>query len=110
MSTDASSLPGFLGLPGAVAGEGADAGVAAHYGNPLREQRALADEGAIVDLSHRAVLSVSGPDRLSWLNSITSQDLADLAPGASTETLVLDPNGRISTSSGCSTTVSRPGC
>jgi folate-binding protein YgfZ len=88
-------LPGFLGLPGAVAGEGDDAGVAVHYGNPLREQRALVDEGAIVDLSHRAVLSVSGPDRLSWLNSITSQNLADLAPGASTETLVLDPNGRI---------------
>jgi folate-binding protein YgfZ len=88
-------LPGFLGLPGAVAGEGDDAGVAVHYGNPLREQRALVDEGAIVDLSHRAVLSVGGPDRLSWLNSITSQNLADLAPGASTETLVLDPNGRI---------------
>ena len=93
MSTD--SLPGFLGLPGAVAGEGADAGVAAHYGNPLREQRALASEDAVVDLSHRAVLSVSGPDRLSWLNSITSQNLADLDPGVSTETLVLDPNGRI---------------
>lgn len=93
MST--SSLPGFLGLPGAVAGEGDDAGVAVHYGNPLREQRALVDEGAIVDLSHRAVLTVSGPDRLSWLNSITSQNLADLVPGASTETLVLDPNGRI---------------
>jgi tRNA-modifying protein YgfZ len=90
-----SSVSGFLGLPGAVAGEGAEAGVAAHYGNPLREQRALADEGAIVDLSHRAVLSVSGPDRLSWLHSLTSQNLADLAPGASTETLVLDPNGRI---------------
>lgn len=93
MSTD--SLPGFLNLPGAVAGEGADAGVAAHYGNPLREQRALASEDAVVDLSHRAVLSVSGPDRLSWLNSITSQNLADLGPGVSTETLVLDPNGRI---------------
>jgi tRNA-modifying protein YgfZ len=90
-----SPVSGFLGLPGAVAGEGAEAGVAAHYGNPLREQRALADEGAIVDLSHRAVLSVSGPDRLSWLHSLTSQNLADLAPGASTETLVLDPNGRI---------------
>ncbi|MEO7005650.1 MAG: glycine cleavage T C-terminal barrel domain-containing protein [Terrimesophilobacter sp.] len=98
VSTDTSGsavLPGFLTLPGAVAGEGADAGVAAHYGNPLREQRTLAEDDAIVDLSHRAVLSVTGSDRLSWLHSITSQSLADLTPGVSTETLVLDPNGRI---------------
>ena len=32
---------------------------------------------AIVDLSHRAVLTVSGPDRLSWLDSLTSQQLVD---------------------------------
>lgn len=88
-------LPGLLALPGAVGGDGADAGVAGHYGNPLREQRALAEEGAVVDLSHRAVLSVTGSDRLSWLHSVTSQSLADLAPGMSTETLVLDPKGRI---------------
>ena len=49
---------------GAVEGEGPDAGVAAHYGAPLREQRALDRGRALVDLSHRAVLSVSGPDRL----------------------------------------------
>ena len=89
MSTD------FLALPGAVAGDGPDAGVAAHYGNPLREQRALAEGAAIVDLSHRAVLSVTGADRLSWLNSITSQSLASLAPGVSTETLLLDQRGRV---------------
>jgi tRNA-modifying protein YgfZ len=85
----------FLALPGAVEGEGQDAGVAAHYGNPLREQRALAEGEAIVDLSHRAVLSVSGADRLGWLNSITSQSLASLAPGVSTETLLLDQRGRV---------------
>lgn len=85
----------FLGLPGAVEGSGIDAGVPAHYGNPVLEQRALESGDAIVDLSHRAVLSITGPDRLSWLDSISSQSLTGLLPGDSTETLILDPNGRI---------------
>ncbi|WP_309131361.1 folate-binding protein [Brevibacterium sp.] len=66
-----------------------------HYGGPLREQRALAEKDAIVDLAHLRVLRLSGADRLKWLNSITTQKLDALAPGVSTETLVLDPNGRI---------------
>jgi folate-binding protein YgfZ len=70
-------------------------GVAAHYGNPLTEQRALVRGAAVVDLSDRGVLTVSGPDRLSWLNSLTSQALLGLEPGRSTETLLLDANGRL---------------
>ncbi|MHB1172023.1 MAG: CAF17-like 4Fe-4S cluster assembly/insertion protein YgfZ [Lacisediminihabitans sp.] len=85
----------FLARPGAVEGTGADAGVAAHYGNPFGEQRALAAGTAIVDLSHRAVLSISGPDRLSWIDSLTSQSVARLAPGESSETLLLDVTGRL---------------
>ena len=66
-----------------------------HYGNPLGEQRALAAGSAIVDLSDRAVITVTGPDRLTWLDSLTSQSLAGLAAGASAETLLLDPTGRL---------------
>jgi folate-binding protein YgfZ len=66
-----------------------------HYGNPLGEQRDLAAGRAIVDLSDRDVLTVTGPDRLSWLDSLTSQRLTHLAPGESAETLLLDPSGRI---------------
>ncbi|GAA0997935.1 CAF17-like 4Fe-4S cluster assembly/insertion protein YgfZ [Subtercola frigoramans] len=84
----------FLALPGAVDSGGEDAGVAAHYGNPLREQRLLRD-GAIVDLSNRGVISVSGPDRLGWLDSVTSQALKGLVAGSSTETLLLDPSGHV---------------
>jgi folate-binding protein YgfZ len=69
--------------------------VAAHYGEPIREQRALASGRSIVDLSSRGVVRVGGPDRLSWLDSITSQRLTGLAPGGSAETLLLDPSGRI---------------
>jgi folate-binding protein YgfZ len=85
----------FLDLPGAVAGDGPDAGVPAHHGSLVAEQRALAAGTAVVDLSHRAVLSVTGEDRLTWLDSITSQSLRGLAPGDSAETLFLDQNGRL---------------
>ena len=74
---------------------GPDAGQPWHYGDPMREQRRLeAGEGA-VDLSHRGVLTISGPDRLSWLHSLTSQHLADLQPGVGVTTLVLSPQGHI---------------
>ncbi len=85
----------FLELPGAVEGVGPDAGVPAHYGHPMHEQRDLAAGTSIVDLSHRAVLSVSGEDRLTWIDSITSQAVRGLAPGDSAETLLLDQNGRL---------------
>ena len=40
-------------------------------------------------------MTVTGPDRLSWLHSITTQMLTGLAPLTSTESLVLSPKGHI---------------
>jgi tRNA-modifying protein YgfZ len=99
MSTDAPETTygpsPLLGRPGAVAAEGADAGVAWHYGDPMAEQRRLAEGFGLVDLSHRGVVAVTGPDRLSWLHSLTTQHLTGLAPYTSTETLVLSPHGHV---------------
>lgn len=85
----------LLGLPGAVPAEGLDEGVAAHYGAPLSEQRALTAAVAVVDLSHHGLVAVTGPERLSWLHSLLSQDLAALPPGTATEALLLDPQGHV---------------
>lgn len=85
----------LLNLPGAVAGQGVDSAVAIHYGNPNAEQRDLAGGIGIVDRSNASVVTVSGPDRLSWLHSITSQDLTNLEAGVSVETLILSPHGHI---------------
>jgi len=83
-------------LDGAVLTDGGiDAGVAAHYGDPLREQRQLAAGAGFVDLSHRAVLRVSGADRLRWLNDLSTQRLDRLTPGAGSETLILSPQGHV---------------
>lgn len=90
-----SSRPAAVVLPDAV-----DAGVPSHYGQPSIEQRMLAAGEAIVDLSNRGVISITGPDRLSWLNSMTSAELTSLAPGASSETLFLDPHGRLEYAAG----------
>lgn len=88
----------LLARPGAVEAGGADRGVAAHYGDPLREQRALErTPGTVVDLSHKGVVTVTGPDRLSWLTTLSSQVLTGLAPGQGTETLFLSVQGRIET-------------
>jgi folate-binding protein YgfZ len=72
-----------------------DEGVAWHYGDPLREQRALTEEQAAVDLSHFGVVRVSGPDRLPWLHSLTTQHLEGLRPGASSLALILSPHGHV---------------
>jgi tRNA-modifying protein YgfZ len=85
----------LLAAPGAVAAEGPDAGVAWHYGDPVREQRLLEVGEAAVDLSHRGVITVAGPDRLSWLNSLTTQALLDTAPGVAREALILSPHGHV---------------
>ena len=85
----------LLDRPGAVPGDGPDAGVARHYGDPLREQRALVRGAGWVDRSTRGVIAVPGPDRLSWLHSITSQHLSALADGTGTEGLVLSPHGHV---------------
>ncbi len=85
----------LLALDGAVAAEGVDEGVAGHYGNPIVEQRRLERGEAIVDCSNRGVLSVTGPDRLTWLHSMASQALDRLAPGEPAEALFLDASGRI---------------
>ncbi|MCB0913123.1 MAG: folate-binding protein YgfZ, partial [Propionibacteriaceae bacterium] len=75
--------------------EGPDAGAPWHYGDPLREQRALLAGTAGVDLSHRPVFTISGADRLRWLNDITTQDFTALAPGQPTLAYILDAQGRL---------------
>jgi tRNA-modifying protein YgfZ len=87
----------LLDLPGACpAPEGSpDTGVAWHYGDPHGEQRRLLAGDGWVDLGHRAVITVTGPDRLGWLHSLTTQHLERLEPGSSALALVLSPHGHV---------------
>ncbi|HEY2551882.1 MAG TPA: glycine cleavage T C-terminal barrel domain-containing protein [Streptosporangiaceae bacterium] len=85
----------LLEEPGAVAADGPDAGVAAHYADPYAEQRALVRGAGLVDRSHRDVVRITGPDRLSWLHSLTTQDLEQLPPGTGAEALILSASGHV---------------
>jgi folate-binding protein YgfZ len=72
-----------------------DEGVAWHFGDPLREQRALREGRAAVDMSHLGVVRITGPDRLGWLHSLTTQHLEALLPGSSALALILSPHGHV---------------
>ncbi|WP_040390640.1 CAF17-like 4Fe-4S cluster assembly/insertion protein YgfZ [Catelliglobosispora koreensis] len=69
-----------------------DAPVAAHFGDPLREQRLT---GALVDRTHRGVLRLTGPERLTFLHNITTQYLLDFPDLTATQSLILSPHGHI---------------
>jgi tRNA-modifying protein YgfZ len=85
----------LLTAPGAVPADGPDTGVAAHYGDPYAEQRALDGALGLVDRSNRGVVRITGPDRLSWLHSLSTQALEKLEPGSTAEALILSPNGHV---------------
>ena len=85
----------LLSRADAVAGSGVDAPVAAHYGSFNVEQRTLDSGEGFVDLSHREVVRIAGPDRLTWLHQLTTQQFEGLAPGVWTSALVLSPTGHV---------------
>jgi tRNA-modifying protein YgfZ len=85
----------MLDLAGAVEAEWPDEGVAAHYGDPMREQRVMSERQTLVDRSNRGIIKITGPDRLSWLHSLTSQHLERLSPGSTQQALVLSPQGHL---------------
>jgi tRNA-modifying protein YgfZ len=74
---------------------GPDAGAAWHYGDPLGEQRAAADDAVAVDRSHRVVIELRGSERKSWLHNISTQHVSALPDGTVTENLSLDGQGRV---------------
>ncbi|MCT9002893.1 CAF17-like 4Fe-4S cluster assembly/insertion protein YgfZ [Microbacterium memoriense] len=81
----------FTAVPGAVVDDSGPV----HFGSPHREQRELVAGRAVAVLGDRGVLTLAGPDRLTWLDSITSQAVSALQPEESTELLILDPQGHV---------------
>jgi folate-binding protein YgfZ len=75
--------------------DGPDKGAIWHFGQPAQEQRALAEGKAWADLSHLAILEVSGDDRAKWLHDLTTQHLSELEVGTWSSALILDHNGHL---------------
>ena len=74
--------------------EGPDRGAKLHFGDPVKEQRALAAGTAWADLSHLEIVAVKGVDRLRWLHDLTTQHLETFS-GGWTNGLILDHLGHI---------------
>lgn len=66
-----------------------------HFGEPLREQKRLLAGEALVDLSNRGVVTVTGTDRSGWLNDLTTALLVGLPAGEPRTALILDPHGHV---------------
>lgn len=86
-SRDVSAVP--------VPDNSPDAGAIWHYGDPFGEQRSAEFDAVVVDRSHRVCIALSGPDRLSWLHTISTQHVANQPDGTTTENLSLDGQGRV---------------
>ena len=73
---------------------GPDRGATLHFGDPVKEQRALEAGTAWADLSHLEIVAVKGVDRLRWLHDLTTQHLETFS-GGWTNGLILDHLGHI---------------
>lgn len=84
-----------------VLGEGGSwHGLPVHFGWPSAEQEAYEEGRGLAFLGPLGVVRVTGPDRLSWLTTLSSQVVSDLEPGVSKELLILDPQGRVDFAAG----------
>lgn len=69
--------------------------VAADYGDPVAEERAFTEGAGMVDGCARGAVLVSGPDAISYLHSLLSQDVAVLEVGEGAHALLLQPQGKL---------------
>jgi folate-binding protein YgfZ len=80
--------------PGAV-GDYRGAITAVRFSDLQQEFSALTNGCGIYDLGFRAKISLSGSDRVRWLNGMVTNNIRDLAAGYGVYAFLLNPQGRI---------------
>ncbi|WP_342347298.1 aminomethyltransferase family protein [uncultured Nitrospira sp.] len=66
-----------------------------HYGNPLLEYESIHQKAGLADLSLRGKIMVTGDDRVSWLQSIISNDILPLKPGQGRYSAFMNHKGKM---------------
>jgi folate-binding protein YgfZ len=66
-----------------------------HFGDPQMEYEAVRRGVGLVDMSFRSVITLTGKDRVRWLNGQITNDVKDLKPGEGTLAAVLNVKGHI---------------
>ena len=80
---------------GATFEQDGDWDIPAHYGHPELEYEALHTSAGLTDLSFRGRVIVTGEDRITWLQSIISQDILPLEPGQGRYSAFMDHKGKM---------------
>jgi folate-binding protein YgfZ len=68
---------------------------AARFSDPQVEFGALSSSCGVYDLGFRARLSLTGGDRMRWLNGMVTNNIRDLVVGHGVYAFLLNPQGRI---------------
>jgi len=68
---------------------------AARFTGPRPEFAALRGQCGVYDLGFRAKISLTGSDRVRWLNGMVTNNVRDLAPNHGVYAFLLNPQGRI---------------
>src|ERR1700757_4793864 len=92
---DAITAPGGSGASPSKAGEYRGATMAARFGDPQDEFSSLMRSGGVYDLGFRARISVTGSDRVRWMNGMVTNNIRDLAVGQGVYAFLLNAQGRI---------------
>ena len=83
------------GLGAAGVGEYRGAETAARFGDPQAEVEAFHGGCGVYDLGFRAKISLTGGDRVRWLNGMVTNNVRDLDEGQGAYAFLLNPQGRI---------------
>lgn len=76
-------------------GEYRGATTAASFSDPQQEFAALRASCGVYDLGYRVKLSVTGRDRVRWLNGMVTNNIRDLTAGHGVYAFLLNPQGHI---------------
>jgi folate-binding protein YgfZ len=94
MATTALQVRGE-GLGAARISEYRGADTAACFVDPQAEFDALRNGCGVYDLGFRAKISLTGGDRVRWLNGMVTNNIRDLADGRGVYSFLLNPQGKI---------------
>jgi len=90
-----TGLQNQAGGLGAAVAEYCGATTAARFGDPQAEFAALRNACGVYDLGFRAKISLTGGDRVRWLNGMVTNNIRDLAAGHGVYAFLLNPQGHI---------------
>ena len=80
---------------GTASGEYRGASTAARFSDPQAEFAALRGGCGVYDLGFRAKISLTGGDRVRWLNGMVTNNIRDLRAGDGVYAFLLNPQGHI---------------